>query len=45
MAGNPFLPKKESREITCDDCGLDFEPADATSEPSHPSRRFPWGKS
>ena len=42
-AGNPFLSKKESSEITCDDCGLDFPPPGAAPEPSH-SKSSPWGK-
>jgi transcription elongation factor Elf1 len=42
-AGNPFLSKKkEPSEITCDDCGLDFEPPGAEAATS--SKRSPWSR-
>jgi predicted Zn-ribbon and HTH transcriptional regulator len=41
-ARNPFL-SKPATEVTCEDCGLDFEPA-AVSEPSRPSGKAPWSK-
>jgi hypothetical protein len=41
---NPFLPKTKT-EITCDDCGLDFDPAVRPSDPPRSSGHSPWGKS
>ena len=41
---NPFLPKKESCEITCEDCGLDFTPPGRLSEPISSSKLSPWDK-
>jgi hypothetical protein len=40
---NPFLPKAKN-EITCEDCGLDFEPSAAPEQPRS-SGHSPWGKS
>jgi len=39
---NPFLPRGKS-EITCEDCGLDFEPT-SVSDPPRSSGNAPWGK-
>lgn len=39
--GNPFLPKAKS-EITCEDCGLDFDPAEV--EAARASGQSRWGK-
>jgi hypothetical protein len=43
-ARNPFLAsKKASSEVTCQDCGLDFEPiSDPRPESGRDSGRSPW---
>lgn len=40
---NPFLPKAKI-EITCEDCGLDFDPAQRLSDAPRSSGQAPWGK-
>jgi hypothetical protein len=38
---NPFLARKRPDQLTCEDCGLDFDrPNDAARE----SARSPWNK-
>jgi len=39
---NPFLAKPKS-EITCEDCGLDFDPAAIVTDPRS-SGQSPWSK-
>lgn len=39
---NPFLPKVKT-EITCEDCGLDFDPQSMDSVPRL-SGQAPWSK-
>ncbi len=43
-ARNPFLAsKKTATEVTCQDCGLDFDPrADAGRDSGRDSGRSPW---
>ncbi len=42
-ARNPFLAsKKTSTEVTCQDCGLDFEPGPARPDSGRDSGRSPW---
>jgi hypothetical protein len=43
-ARNPFLAsKKASTEVTCQDCGLDFEPGSDRPDSGRDSGRSPWG--
>ncbi|MFT3765754.1 MAG: hypothetical protein QM820_09585 [Minicystis sp.] len=41
---NPFLSKSKT-EITCEDCGLDFDPAAPSADASRSSGQSPWSKS
>jgi hypothetical protein len=43
---NPFLTtRKRPEQLTCDDCGLDFDtPADSAHDPGRDSGGSPWGK-
>jgi hypothetical protein len=41
-AGNPFLPKVKS-QVTCEDCGLDFDPLTPVDTPRS-SSASPWDK-
>jgi len=44
-ARNPFLTKKKPDQLTCEDCGLDFEkPADSARDSGRDSGRSPWSK-
>jgi hypothetical protein len=40
---NPFLSKTKT-EITCEDCGLDFDPTSTPVDPLRSSGQSPWSK-
>jgi hypothetical protein len=43
-ARNPFLAKKKPQQLTCDDCGLDFDRPDSSRDSGRDSGRSPWSK-